>query len=270
MMDYRHVGVASTFSPTFAAVLAEAKCFAIHCGADLEVVHAGASDIEKEKRFVAALGQRASIRWVAGESAAHAIIAAVKDFAYDLLIAGTPDRATDDKSFAGDVAPELLRNAPCDLLLVPRPLEEPTPPQHIVFASEPEQKEDCELLRRAVEVLRPERVTIVVTERPFAPAIAASRGEQPRDFEAWLEELLNSVTGHQVTVEGRVVTSITGYTLCDVVEGLEADLLVVKAEPDGALPKHMDWLYQVIPARLLLVREGINRFHAQNARPYRL
>ncbi|HEY5749416.1 MAG TPA: hypothetical protein VIU12_25285, partial [Chryseolinea sp.] len=43
--------------------------------------------------------------------------------------------------------------------------------------------------------------------------------------------------GHQVTVEGRVVTSITGYTLCDVVEGLEADLLVVKAEPDGALSK---------------------------------
>ena len=269
-MDYKHVGVASTFSPTFTAVLAEAKYFAIHCGADLEVVHAGASDMEKERRFVAALGQPAAIRWVAGETAAHAIISAVKDFAYDLLIAGTPDRATDDKSFAGDVAPELLRNAPCDLLLVPRPQEEPTPPQHIVFASEPEQKEDCELLRRAVEVLRPERVTIVVTERPFAPAIAASRGEQPRDVEAWLEDLASSVAGHQVKVEGRVVTSITGYTLCDVVEGLEADLLVVKAEPDGALSKHMDWLYQVIPARLLLVREGLNRFHAQNARPYRL
>jgi nucleotide-binding universal stress UspA family protein len=198
MMDYKHVGVASAFSPTFTAVLAEAKCFAIHCGADLEVVHAGASDIEKEKRLVAALGQRAAIRWVAGETAAQAIIAAVKDFAYDLLIAGTPDRETDDKSFAGDVAPELLRNAPCDLLLVPRPLEEPTAPQHIVFVSEPEQEEDFELLRRAVEVLHPQRVTIVVTERPFAPAIAASRGEQPRDVEAWLEELASSFAGHQV------------------------------------------------------------------------
>jgi hypothetical protein len=30
-----------------------------------------------------------------------------------------------------------------------------------------------------------------------------------------------------------------------------ADLLVVKAEPDGSLPTHMDWLYQVIPMRLL-------------------
>jgi hypothetical protein len=33
------------------------------------------------------------------------------------------------------------------------------------------------------------------------------------------------------------VTSITGYTLYDTMEGLEADLLVVKAEPDGSLPK---------------------------------
>lgn len=66
------------------------------------------------------------------------------------------------------------------------------------------------------------------------------------------------------------MTSITGYTLYDTMEGLEADLLVVKAEPDGSLPKHMDWLYQVIPARLLLVREGMNRFHPRSARPYRL
>jgi DNA-binding PadR family transcriptional regulator len=83
---------------------------------------------------------------------------------------------------------------------------------------------------------------------------AASRGEQPGDVEAWLEDLTDSLAGHDVEVEGRVVTSITGYSLCDMIEGLEADLLVVKAEPDGPLPKHMDWLYQVIPTRLLLVR----------------
>ncbi len=47
MMDYQHVGVAATFSPTFTGVFAEAKRFASHCGADLEIVHAGAFDIEK-------------------------------------------------------------------------------------------------------------------------------------------------------------------------------------------------------------------------------
>ena len=37
MTDYQHVGVASDFSPTFTSVLAEAKSFARHCGADLEI-----------------------------------------------------------------------------------------------------------------------------------------------------------------------------------------------------------------------------------------
>jgi hypothetical protein len=64
---FQHVGVAATFSPTFTGVLAEAKHFASHCGADLEIVHAGVLDIEKEKRFLDALGQRAAIRWVEGE-----------------------------------------------------------------------------------------------------------------------------------------------------------------------------------------------------------
>jgi Universal stress protein family len=256
MTAYHHLGVASDFSPTFTAVLAEAKRFASHCGADLEIVHAAAFDSEKEKRFLEALGQCAQIRWVQGETIARAIIAAVEKFAYELLIAGTLHRETDDKPFAGDVARELLRSAPCDLLLVPRPLQEPTPPQHIVFAfeSEPEE-ENCELLRRAVEVLRPRRVTIAITDTPFAAAIAASRGEQPRDLEVWLEDLAGSLAGHQVEIAGRVVTSITGYALCETVQGLEADLLVVKAEPDGLLPLHMDWLYQVIPTRLLRVRE---------------
>ena len=132
------------------------------------IVHAGIFDSEKQKRFLEGLGERAEIRWVAGETAASAIIAAVKDFAYDLLIAETPDRETDDKPFAGNVAAELLRNAPCDLLMVPRPLTHPTAPKHITFVFEPEEEKDCELLGRAVEVLRPQRVTIVVTKRPFA------------------------------------------------------------------------------------------------------
>jgi nucleotide-binding universal stress UspA family protein len=257
MTAYQHMGVASDFSPTFTAVLAEAKRFSSHCGADLEIVHAGAFDSEKEKRFLEALGQPTQIRWAQGETIARAIIAAAENFAYELLIAGTLHRETDDKPFAGDVARELLRSAPCDLLLVPRPLDEPTLPQHIVFALEPEpEEENCELLRQAVQVLRPGRVTIFVTDRPFAPAIAASRGEEPRDLEARLEDLADSLAEHKVEVEGRVVTCITGYALCDTIEELEVDLLVVKAKPDGSLPIHMDWLYQVIPTRLLRLRES--------------
>jgi hypothetical protein len=51
--------------------------------------------------------------------------------------------------------------------------------------------------------------------------------------------------------------------LCEVIQGLAADLLVVKALPDargGTLPLHVDWLYQIIPTRLLVAKErGPNR-----------
>jgi nucleotide-binding universal stress UspA family protein len=159
------------------------------------------------------------------------------EFAYELLIAGMLHRETDDKPFAGDVARELLRNAPCDLLLVPRPLEEPTPPQHIVFAFEPKpEEEDCESLRRAAQILRPRRVTIAIPDTPFTSAIATSRGEEPQDLEVLLKELADPLAEHQVEIDRRVVTSITGYTVCETVERLEADLLVIKAEPNGLLP----------------------------------
>lgn len=63
-MDYKRAGVASTFSPTFAAVLAEADCFAKHCGTELEVIHAAAYDEGKERRFQKALGRDATVRWM--------------------------------------------------------------------------------------------------------------------------------------------------------------------------------------------------------------
>ena len=58
MITYRRAGVASTFSPTFAAVLAEAGSFARHCGAELEIIHAAAFDAEKEKRSFEKMGTK--------------------------------------------------------------------------------------------------------------------------------------------------------------------------------------------------------------------
>lgn len=253
-MTYRRAAVASTFSPTFAAVLAEAGCFARHCGAALEVLHAAAYAPEKESRFREALGAGVKICWVEKENPASALLSIAGR--YDLLIAGALQREDGSRPYTSGVARELLRSAPGDLLLVPRPMEQPGPPDHIVFALEPGEG-TSELLLTTVERLRPKRATIAVTRTPFAAAIAASRGEQPTDIDAWLEDITACLAESTVELDARIVNSNTGYNLCDAVEGLEADLLVVQARPDGGpLPTHMDWLYQVIPTRLLVVRGG--------------
>jgi nucleotide-binding universal stress UspA family protein len=262
MTTYRRAGVASTFSPTFAAVLAEAESFARHCGAELEIIHAAEFDAEKERRFLQAIGRDASIRWVSKHPPAQAIISAAQDYNYELVIAGALQVEDADRPFTSSVARELMRQVPCDLLLVPRPLETPNVLRHVVFTLEPGENVS-HFLRGSLKLLRPERATIAVTETPFAAAIAASRGEQLQDMNAWLEELCAPLFASGVEIETRVVTSGTGYALCEVVQGLEADLLVVKALPEargGTLPLHVDWLYQILPTRLLIAKDpGPNR-----------
>lgn len=251
MKSYRKAAVASTFSPTFAAVLAEAKCFAGHCDSSLDILHAAARTDEKEARFREVLGDAAAIRWLEKESPSAALLSVAQD--YELLIAGALQREDGERHFTSSVARDLLRSAPCDLLLVPRPMELAVPPAHIVLALDPGE-EARDLLARVVRNLRPARVTMAVTHTPFAAAIAASRGETPTDLDAWLEGLAAGLEDCDVELDERVVRSNTGYNLCDTVEGLKADLLIVKANETGSLPLHMNWLFQVIPTRLLVVK----------------
>lgn len=255
-MNYRRAAVASNFSPTFTAVLAEADRFAAHCGSELEVIHVAGHDEEKEKRFHDALGRRAEIRWLESETPGPAIVDAANEFAYDLLIAGALHREDGERPFTSGVARELLRRTPCDLLLLPRPVEDEQPLRHVVFALEPG-RDISQFVHRGVEVLKPQRVTIVTPVTPFAAAIAATKGEKFQSAEMWLDLLAAELAEQKVEVETLPVTSNTGYNLCDVIEGLGADLLVIKAGRDlktSTLPIHMDWLYQVIPTRLLVVR----------------
>ena len=51
------------------------------------------------------------------------------------------------------------------------------------------------------ELLKPEHVTIAVTKTPFAAAIAASRGEEPQDVDAWLGDIEALLSGGGAEVE---------------------------------------------------------------------
>ncbi len=258
-MTYKRIAVAVAFSPTFSAVMAEARRFAAQCDATLDIIHGGAHDPDKEARLLTALGQPAEIRWVEHESPAQAIAIAAKEYDYELVIAGALQR--EDGPFISGVARDLLRMVPADLLLIPGPSMEGDRLKHGIFAFEP--GEDCfDFLSRTVESLGITQVTIAAPHTPFAAAMAASRGQEPCDVDAWSQGLETNLQEQGVEADTRIVTSNTGYTLCDAVLGIAADLLVVQASPtgenDNPLPLHMDWLFQVIPMRLLVVRGPAN------------
>ena len=257
MMSYRRVAVASNFSPTFADVLAEADRFARHHGAELDVLHVAEYDAAKEKRFAEALGRSVVVRWLGDGAPADAIAAAAAEYSYDLIIAGALQREDAEKPYTSGVARELLRLTPCDLLLIPGPSASASPVSHAVFVLEPGEK--CEdFLAEAVRRLGLKKVTLAIADTPFAAALASSRGLEPCDAHGWSDGLADGLRALDIEAESWVVTSNTGYSLCDTVQGMPADLLVVRGDkPDSsqALPVHVNWLYQVIPMRLLVVRQ---------------
>lgn len=254
MKKYQRLAVATAFSPTFASVLTDARQFADHCGASLDVIHAGERTEEKERKFQEALGHPATIHWVQGETPALAIATKANDF--DLLIAGALHRDDGDKPFTSGVARDLLRTLPGDLLLAPSTNGADKPLRHAVFALEPGQ-DDGEFILDAAKKLGFSKITITATETPFAAALAASRGETAQNIGAWSDNLVDQARQHGLEADSWIVTSNTGYALCDAIQGMEADLLIVRATnhgPSRPLPLHMDWLSQIIPLRLLLVK----------------
>jgi len=118
------------------AVLAEAARISRSLSAPLCLIHADEFTREKEDRFRSALRDlqlesEAAIRFEPGEPA-EAILKVQREEKIDLLVAGAMETQSVHRNFTGDVARELLRRAPCDLLLYTEPKEDPQPPQAIL------------------------------------------------------------------------------------------------------------------------------------------
>ena len=126
-MSTLHFAVASTFSPRFRAVLAEADRAARMFGARLSVLHAGERTQEKAASFQEAFAdlgrENVEIYWCEGGAPAQVLVTAAANEKFDLFIAGTIARPNDPRNFTGTIVRELFSRTPCDLLLIPDPKE---------------------------------------------------------------------------------------------------------------------------------------------------
>lgn len=251
--------MASTFSPRFEAVLAEANRFARLMGAALDVVHAGEPDASKEERFRQAfrtldLPEDTKILWGRGTTPVEAILSTVYEHEVDLLIAGALKHAGDSRNFAGSVSRDLLRSAPSDLLILTAPSVEAVGLGTIVVEVELGAN-DGTSVRHALDLGNrggARQLMPVTVQTPFTRAQPSSAGE----LEAWLQSLVRDAGVFAGEVDCRVIQSNTGFKVCEFVEAMAANLLVVQAPfRDGArnVPSHMDWIFQVIPTNLWVV-----------------
>ncbi|MEQ1862303.1 MAG: universal stress protein [Chthoniobacteraceae bacterium] len=269
MPEAPHVAVASALSPRFRAVLAEAWRFAERVGARFSILHGGERTDAKEAKFrdaIVALGlpHDTPVHFREGEPG-PALIALAREHRADLLIAGALEREA-GPHFLSSVARTLLRDAPCSLVLFTEPREEPQPLRRIVVITDYSDAAR-EAYRRALHLAERESVEalhVLSVVSPFSAARAqlGSDVTPARDEEALLDEFCSAGADSQVPIDARVIHSTTGMGASDFTRTIEADLLVVPAATDPArgtvLPPYMDWVGQVIPCNLWVVKQRAN------------
>jgi nucleotide-binding universal stress UspA family protein len=263
---YRRIGVATTFSPRFLAVLAEAARISRLFDSPLHLIHAAEEEPEKLSRFKAALQvldlpPGSPIHFEQGEPA-EAILRVQSENQIELLIAGALERESLHRNFTGDVARKLLVQAPCDLLLFVEPQERAIPPEQIFVAIpdfSPFSRETFFRSTAFAEKVGAQEVTLLHVQSTFAEAKEKALGNDSPSVEDALNDWASERPTTGINLDSHSVRGNTGFTACASVHSSNAKLLV--------LPSHLghpnlpvfapvlDWILQVIPTNLWVMRQ---------------
>jgi nucleotide-binding universal stress UspA family protein len=269
---YKTVAVATTFSPRFKHVLAEAKRIRDRFAAELHLIYVGAQSPETMSKFTDVLGELElpadlPIHYEEGDPA-EAILAALARENMDVLVAGALEKEVVLHPFLGNVARRLVREADCSVMLFTHPQKKPKPLRRIVFIADDSQPglAAFKTTLMLAEAESCERLYVIGINTAFDEARASIAGDAkgsaaqtPRDREEeGLEEFVLSAGATEVPIETRFIRGATSLAASDFVRSVEADLLVVplpkSRERVQRLPANIAWVGDVIPCNLWIVR----------------
>lgn len=263
--------MASTFSPRFKQVLAEAKRIRERFSADLHLVYAGERNEEIAKKFSDALEQLelppdSKIHYEKGDPA-DAILRALAREKIDVIVAGALEKEVVLHQFLGNVARRLVREARSSVMLFTKPAVKPRALRRIVFVAD-YSGHGLEALKRTLPFAAAEsceRLYVIRIITTFDQARAsiradAAKGEKPQtkdEEEDALEEFVLSAGATDVPIEARCIRGNTGLAASDFIQSIKADLLVVplqKKVGGAQLPSNIAWIMDVIPCNLWVIR----------------
>ena len=270
---YKTIAVATTFSPRFKKVLAEAKRIRDRFGAELHLIHVGKRDQETPARFSEVLAELglppdSPVHYEEGDPA-EAILGAVTREKIDMLIAGALEKEIVLHQFLGNVARRLVREANCSVILFTDPQKKPKPLRRIVFVADPSRNglgalkttlllaeaESCERLYviGIITAFDEARASMVSDDANVGAAHKPKHAEEDA-----LEELVLSAGSTDVPIETRSIRGATGLAASDFVRSVEADLLVVPLPKSPGsvqeIPSNIAWVSDVIPCNLWVIR----------------
>jgi nucleotide-binding universal stress UspA family protein len=268
---YKTIAVATTFSPRFKHVLAEAKRIRDRFGAELHLIHVGKPDQETPRKFSDVLSELelpadSPIHYEEGDPA-EAILAVLARENIDMLVAGALEKEIVLHSFLGNVARRLVREANCSVILFTHPQKRPKPLRRIVFIADHSQQglvafkttlmlaeaESCERLYVIGIITAFDEARASIGDATGSTTHKPNHGEEDP-----LEEFVLSAGVTEVPIETRLIKGATGLAASDFVRSVEADLLVVplpkSRETVQQLPSNIAWVSDVIPCNLWIVR----------------
>jgi len=268
---YKTIAVATTFSPRFKRVLAEAKRIRDRFAAELHLIHVGKPSQETPKKFREVLSELelpadSPIHYEEGDPA-EAILAVLAREKIDMLIAGALEKEIVLHQFLGNVARRLVREASCSVMLFTRPQKNPKPLRRIVFVAD-HSKDDVRALKTTLALAEAEsceRLYVIEIITAFDEARAsmvadpnASPASKSKHAEDALDEFVLSAGSTEVPIETRSIRGATGLAASDFVRSVEADLLVVPLPKSRGsvqqLPSNIAWVSDVIPCNLWVIR----------------
>ena len=269
---YKTIAVATTFSPRFKHVLAEAKRIRDRFGAELHLIYVGRRNQETSRKFSDVLAELelpadSPIHYEEGDPA-EAILAVLARENIDVLVAGALEKEVVLHPFLGNVARRLVREANCSVMLFTHPQKKPKPLRRIVFIADHPQQGLVALKTTLMlaEAESCERLYVIGIITAFDEARASIASEATEGAthkpnhgeEDALEEFVLSAGTTDVPIETRFIRGATGLAASDFVRSVEADLLVVplpkSRETVQRLPSNIAWVSDVIPCNLWIVR----------------
>ena len=272
--SYKTIAVATTFSPRFKQVFAEAKRIRERFSADLHLIYAGKRNEETAKKFHDALTELqlptdSTIHYEEGEGdPAEAILRTLNREGIDMVVAGALEKEVVLHPFLGNVARRLVREAPCAVMLFIKPMVQPQPLSRIVFIAD-DSDHGLQALKRTLLLAAAEScerlyVISIITTFDEARASRSSGGSKGKDSsvqheeEEALEQFVLSAGATEVPIEVRCVRGNTGLVASDFVQSVKADLLVVPLQKKGKanlpIPSNIAWITDVIPCNLCVIR----------------
>ena len=269
---YRTIAVASTFSPRFKQVIAEAKRIRDRFSSEFHLIYVGERNEETAKKFRDALAQLqlpfdSPIHYEKGDPA-EVILRVLAEQKIDMVVAGALEKEVVLHPFLGNVARRLVREASGSVMLFTKPEVKPKPLRRIVFVAD-YSTHGVRALKTTLPLASAEsceRLYVIRIITAFDQARASIRadageGEKPKttdEEEDALEKFVLSAGATGVPIEARCIRGNTGLAASDFVQSVKADLLVVSMSKNRdaiqQLPSNIAWITDVIPCNLWVIR----------------